>query len=158
MTNALFSPDPDPNSPTTGIFALAHQIQRMGFSILITIYLVLTAFPGTLPTETDDVTHETIHLSVLQQRSLPASLHADLAEHPELVAPLLPLEEALRRHWPTLTPSVHDPTSPLNATVQLAMERDTGLTTEAGRRVREKNWLGKIVHDVKSTLQDALEG
>jgi len=31
-------------------------------------------------------------------------------------------------------------------------EKDTGLTTEAGKRVREKNWLGKLAHEIKSSI------
>ncbi|KAJ7706225.1 hypothetical protein B0H17DRAFT_919570, partial [Mycena rosella] len=128
-----------PHDPATGIYALAHKIQR------------------TLPTETDNITHETIHRSVLEQSSLYPQLASDLSAHPQLVGPLLPLEDALRRHWPALTPTVNDSSSPLTDAVQHATGKDTGLTTEAGKRVREKNWLGKIVGEIKSTIQDTLD-
>jgi len=121
-----------PHNPATGIFTLAHTAQR------------------TLPTETDNVTHETIHSSVLHQTSVYASLGIDLSEHPELVAPLLPLEDGLRRHWAALTPAGHDPSLPLTGSLQHVTERDTGLSTEAGKRVHEKNWLGKFIREIKS--------
>ncbi|KAJ6604610.1 hypothetical protein DFH09DRAFT_1123260 [Mycena vulgaris] len=127
-----------PHDPATGIFALAHQKQR------------------TLPTATDKITHETIHQSVLQQGSTYEQLTTDLAEHPELVAPLLPLEDNLRRHWAAFPPAAHDSSTPLTGPIRRAMTTDTGLTTEAGERVREKNWLGEIVDEIKSTI-DALD-
>ncbi|KAJ7786267.1 hypothetical protein B0H16DRAFT_25079 [Mycena metata] len=128
-----------PHDPATGIYALAHKIQR------------------TLPTATNNVTHETIHCSVLQQRSHAESLSIDLSQHPQLVAPLLPLEDALRRHWPTLTSGDHDPSLPLSATMDHVTEKDSGLTTEAGSRVRQKNWLGKLAREIKSSIHDKLD-
>ncbi|KAJ7125623.1 hypothetical protein C8R43DRAFT_712084 [Mycena crocata] len=126
-----------PHDPATGIFALAHQIQR------------------TLPTDTNNVTHESIHPSVLHQGSVYATLGVQLSEHPNLVAPLLPLEENLRRHWLNLPPAEHDPSLALSGAVRHAAEKDTGLTTEAGEPVREKNWLGKIAQEIK-TLHDKI--
>ncbi|KAJ6575071.1 hypothetical protein B0H19DRAFT_1127016 [Mycena capillaripes] len=127
-----------PHDPGTGVYALAHKIKR------------------TLPSETDNVTHETIHSSVLHQRSLAEPLAGDLSQNQELVAPLLPLEDALRSHWPVLTSTVHDPSVPLGGTLGGTMDeathKDTGLTTEAGKRVREKNWLGKIAHEIKTSI------
>ncbi|KAJ7487558.1 hypothetical protein B0H11DRAFT_1720990 [Mycena galericulata] len=113
-----------PHNPIHGIYTVAKQIQR------------------TLPTQTNNVTHETIHSSVLEQRSVYAALGNDLSEHPELIAPLLPLESALRLHWPTLPPAGHDPSLPLSGTIkQQAMKRDASLTTEEGKRAR----LGEFV-------------
>ncbi|KAJ7492661.1 hypothetical protein FB451DRAFT_1219174 [Mycena latifolia] len=129
-----------PHDPAKGIFALAHQIQR------------------TLPTKTDDITHETIHRSVLHQSSVYAQLAVDLSEHPELIAPLLPLEDALRRHWHYFgLDEPQDTSSPLIGAMQHVTKEDTGLTTQAGKRVRDKNWLGKIVEEIKSTIEDTLD-
>ncbi|KAJ6621699.1 hypothetical protein B0H10DRAFT_970376 [Mycena sp. CBHHK59/15] len=125
-----------PHNPATGIFSLAHQIQR------------------TLPTATDDVTHETIHESVLRQPSLQASLGIDLADHPQLVAPLTPLEEALRHHWPFLIPANPESDSPLSKAMHQVTEKDTGLKTEAGKHVQEKNWLGRFAREIKSAMRD----
>ncbi|KAJ7169841.1 hypothetical protein C8R46DRAFT_214095 [Mycena filopes] len=133
--NASWGAQP-PHDPTTGIYALAHKVQR------------------TLPTKTDSVTHEAIHSSVLHQSSHPEPLASDLSDHPELIAPLLPLEDALRRHWPSLTSAEHDPSLPLGATMDHVTEKDSGLTTEAGKRVRQKNWLGKLAGEIKSAMHD----
>ncbi|KAJ7900304.1 hypothetical protein B0H14DRAFT_1559495 [Mycena olivaceomarginata] len=131
-----------PHNPITGMFVVAHQIQRP------------------LPTETNNVTHETIHASVLHQRSLVEALDSVVSQNPRLVAPLLPLEDALRNHWPALTSESagHDPSLPLGGTVEHAArvttEADTGLTTESGKRVREKNWLGEIAHGIHKKLEN----
>jgi hypothetical protein len=106
-----------------------------------------------LPTETNNVTHETIHSSVLDQRSLAEPLDTHLSEHPELVGPLSPLEDALRSHWPVLTSTVRDPSLPLSGTMDHVTKRDTGLASEAGTRVRERNWLGKLAHEIKASIQ-----
>lgn len=94
-----------------------------------------------------------IHSSVLEQNSVYAALGNDLSEHPELIAPLLPLEDGLRRHWPALAPAGQDPSLHLTRTLEDATEKDTGLTTEAGKRVREKNWLGEIVREIKTSIK-----
>ncbi|KAJ6509494.1 hypothetical protein C8R47DRAFT_1098890 [Mycena vitilis] len=124
------------HDPANGIYKIAKKIQR------------------TLPTETNSVTHETIHSSVLHQKSLVEPLSIDLSQHPHLVAPLLPLEDALRGHWPVLTSTVHDPSIPLGGTVDQVTQKDTGLTTESGKRVRERNWLGKIAHEIKTSIHN----
>ncbi|KAJ7783742.1 hypothetical protein DFH07DRAFT_726840 [Mycena maculata] len=123
-----------PHNPLVGIYEVAKKIQR------------------TLPMETNNVTHETIHCSVLEQKSVTPALGTDLHEHPELIVPLLPLEDALRRAWPTLPPRVKHNSS--STTVKHAMEKDTGLTMESGHRVRAKNWLGEIVQDIKSSIEN----
>ncbi|GLB36111.1 putative uncharacterized alpha/beta hydrolase domain (DUF2235) [Lyophyllum shimeji] len=71
-----------PHDPATGIFVLAHTIQRP------------------LPTFPNDVAHETIHASVLEQSTLSPELANVIAKHPELVHPLLPLEEEVKLNWP----------------------------------------------------------
>ncbi|KDQ63600.1 hypothetical protein JAAARDRAFT_29622 [Jaapia argillacea MUCL 33604] len=71
-----------PHNPLSGIYTVAETIQR------------------TIPTSTDDVTHETIHPSVLQQDSINATLQDNITNNPALVVPLAPLEEELRTRWP----------------------------------------------------------
>ncbi|CAK5280206.1 unnamed protein product [Mycena citricolor] len=118
-----------------GVFALAKTIQRK------------------LPTETDNITHEMIHASVIQQKTLTSAISADLAAHPELIAPLAPLEDALRHNWSLLPPAERDPSIPLGTTAkEVATTTDTGLTTESGQRVRERNWLGRVASSVKDAL------
>ncbi|KAJ7244759.1 hypothetical protein B0H12DRAFT_801130 [Mycena haematopus] len=132
-----------PHNPITGIYDIAHKIQRP------------------LPTDTNNVTHETIHSSVVHQRSLVEALDDVLSQNSELLAALSPLEDALRDHWPALTSVGHDPSVPLNRTMDqvthAATTTDTGLTTEAGKRVREKNWLGNIVHSFHTSIQEKLD-
>ena len=48
----------------------------------------------------DDTTQETVHPSVLEQDKLRLTLKDYLAEHPELVHKLTPLEEEWKRNWP----------------------------------------------------------
>lgn len=77
-----------PHNPITGIYMLADKVQR------------------TIPTRTDDVTHETIHPSVRAQKTLSPALAADLQDNPGLVCELLPLEEELKKKWPYDPPKV----------------------------------------------------
>jgi hypothetical protein len=77
-----------PHNPETGIFALSISTQR------------------TLPTKTDDTTHETIHPSVLHQKDLYPKLAQDIRAHPKLITELLPLEEEMKQNWP-FDPSVN---------------------------------------------------
>ncbi|KAF7310874.1 DUF2235 domain-containing protein [Mycena chlorophos] len=124
-----------PHSPLVGIYKLAHKIQR------------------TPPTETNNVTHETIHSSVLDQRKLNPTVGSDIQIHPQLIHPLLPLEAALKSHWPALTHAASEHNTSATQTARVATETaDTGLTTESGHRIREKNWLGKLAHGVHVIL------
>src|SRR6202167_5632151 len=69
-------------SPRTGIFSLTDKITRQ------------------LPTSTNDITHETIHPSVLRQKQILPQLQANIDKDPALICGLLPLEEELRKNWP----------------------------------------------------------
>ncbi|KAG1801667.1 uncharacterized protein HD556DRAFT_899124 [Suillus plorans] len=64
-----------PHDPRTGIFVLSDANVRK------------------LPTVTDDITHETIHPSVLRQKH-------SISSNPALLCNLLPLEEELQKKWP----------------------------------------------------------
>ncbi|KAG2044896.1 hypothetical protein BDR03DRAFT_1021376 [Suillus americanus] len=64
-----------PHDPRTGIFLLSKEHVRK------------------LPTVTDNITHETIHPSVLRQKQ-------SILFDPTLVCKLLPLEEELQKKWP----------------------------------------------------------
>ncbi|TFY67145.1 hypothetical protein EVJ58_g1816 [Rhodofomes roseus] len=70
-----------PHDPLTGVYSLAKTIQRK------------------LPTVTDDVTHETVHLSVLEQPHILPELAENIQKNPRLICALLPLEEELRHRW-----------------------------------------------------------
>lgn len=71
-----------PHDPCTGIFMLAEEHVR------------------NLPTKTDDLTHETVHPSVLEQVRLVPQLVQCIQENPSLVCQLLPLEEEMQKNWP----------------------------------------------------------
>ncbi|OSX67522.1 hypothetical protein POSPLADRAFT_1093649, partial [Postia placenta MAD-698-R-SB12] len=80
---ALWGEQASHNS-AVGIFSLAKTIQRK------------------IPTAPDETTHETIHPSVLEQKLLSEiipELLENVKKNPGLVAPLLPLEEELKRNW-----------------------------------------------------------
>lgn len=68
-------------SPLTGVYKVAKTIQR------------------TLPTVTDDITHETVHPSVLEQPHVLPQLAENIERNPSLVCSLQPLEEDIRRRW-----------------------------------------------------------
>ena len=68
-------------SSSTGIFAIADKIKRP------------------LPTEYDRTTHERIHSSVQCQKTLSPQLQRLVVDHPDMVAPLLPLEEEIKMTW-----------------------------------------------------------
>ncbi|KIJ68497.1 hypothetical protein HYDPIDRAFT_125092 [Hydnomerulius pinastri MD-312] len=79
-----------PHDPTTGIFSLAEVGCRQ------------------LPTKTDNVTHETVHPSVLEQAQIAPALKASIQKDPSLVCGLLPLEEEMKKNWP-FTPGKNIP-------------------------------------------------
>lgn len=137
------------SSPRTGIFSLANKITRQ------------------LPTSTDNVTHETIHPSVLEQDQILPQLKANLDRNPNLISELLPFEEDTRKNWPYV-PGKHPPKDaksegkPENATshksvLNMAVEKGTelrqqtlhGLTHSevmkdaSGNPVYEKSWLAR---------------
>lgn len=70
-----------PHDPCTGIFAFAKEHTRQ------------------LPSKTDEVTHETVHPSVLNQVHLVPQLVKNIQDNPSLVCGLLPLEERMKRDW-----------------------------------------------------------
>ena len=59
-----------------------------------------------LPKSFDNITHETIHPTVLHQSEMSPTAAEDIAAHPELVHDLTELEKQLRDQWP------YDPNSP----------------------------------------------
>jgi len=78
-----------PHDPRTGIFVLADTVKRQ------------------LPTQDDDITHETIHPSVLEQDHILPQLQQSIDSNPSLVCSLLPLEMEVKKNWPYV-PGKHD--------------------------------------------------
>ncbi|KAF5337004.1 hypothetical protein D9611_003173 [Ephemerocybe angulata] len=64
------------------------------------IFVILPNIQRPIPTATNDVTHEYIHPSVLQQEKLSPYLANLLKDHPAIVGKLEPLEEGFKRNWP----------------------------------------------------------
>ncbi|KAG6814066.1 hypothetical protein H0H92_003113 [Tricholoma furcatifolium] len=96
---------------------MAAQVEHMlslDTNSRVGIFALSNSFRRPLPTTSNDVTCETIHASV-QEQDLAKSLElaAILANHPELVMPLLPLEQEVRASWPELLiKSIHDHSGP----------------------------------------------
>ncbi|KAI0004139.1 hypothetical protein BJV74DRAFT_763443 [Russula compacta] len=71
-----------PHNSRTGIFVLADTIHRQ------------------FPTSFNPTTHESIHPSVLTQSAMLPQLRDTLATHPDLIYPLMPLEQQAKQRWP----------------------------------------------------------
>ncbi|KAI0322651.1 hypothetical protein OF83DRAFT_1167349 [Amylostereum chailletii] len=98
----------EPHDPATGIFVLADKIKRP------------------LPTEYSLITHEMIHSSVQCQDTVSQHVKDLLARHPELVAPLLPLEEEAKVNWhypPGPSAGIDSPNDHGNKTAKAALGR-----------------------------------
>lgn len=63
------------------------------------IYAIADTTHRQLPTYTDDVTYETVHVSVDRQHHIDPNLAAILNSNPSLWAPLSPLEEEIKSIW-----------------------------------------------------------
>lgn len=68
-------------SPREGIYRLTWPIHRR------------------IPTSTNNITHETIHPSVRQQKNLLQSIKDDIEKNPNLVCSLTDLEDRVKSHW-----------------------------------------------------------
>lgn len=95
------------DSSCTGIFSLALENTRR------------------LPTKTDNITHETIHPSVLEQEPMSPQLRENIQKNPLLVCSLLPFEENMKRSWPYV-PGKNVPT---DSEESLQVESATGVET-----------------------------
>lgn len=95
-------------SPRTGIFVLSEANVRK------------------LPTVTDDITHETIHPSVLRQKH-------SISSNPALLCNLLPLEEELQKKWSYIE-GKHDLNHQVNGVVHTrSVSWSFGSATQADR-------------------------
>lgn len=118
-----------PHDPRTGIFTLANKITR------------------TLPTSTDDVTHEKIHPSVLAQKNLIPQLQTNLKQDPDLVATLLPVEQKVKDNW-AYVPGKYPPQD--NKTEEVAKNKPDD--------AMHKSLLKTMVETGSSMGQQALHG
>ncbi|KAK7690243.1 hypothetical protein QCA50_006898 [Cerrena zonata] len=148
-----------PHDSSTGIFSLTGKIKRE------------------IPIQTDEITNETIHLSVLQQPNLDPALAENIRQNPSLIAPLLPLEEQVKAIWqPSETKSKkyqnrkstqemdenHSVSTAAKRTVHSGKHAGKGIlkhathkkamTTESGQPVYEKNGFGKAVNETSVGL------
>ncbi|KAG8219773.1 hypothetical protein J3R82DRAFT_745 [Butyriboletus roseoflavus] len=136
-----------PHDSCTGIFVLASENRRQ------------------LPTETDDVTHETIHPSALEH--LIPQLRESIQKNPSLVCSLLPLEEDMKNNWPYV-PGKNVPkdsrgsaqvesTTAVGTTISWGMTKEvlnvgTHLGTEIIKEVQAQvssatSWLTSLAHE-----------
>ncbi|TFK41204.1 hypothetical protein BDQ12DRAFT_679070 [Crucibulum laeve] len=142
-----------PHDPRTGIFSFSLSIQRP------------------LPTTLNVITQETIHASVLEQAAVYPELDNVLKNHSELINPLLPLEEEVKINWQyqpsspvvqsytarlnnqekddqgkkSMTQSIIDAGSKMTKSIfKNATKKDTGVKTEAGEHVYERNQAGDL--------------
>ena len=106
-----------------------------------------------LPKSHDDITHETIHPTVLDQSKVLKMPTEDITSHPELVHDLTELEKQLRDQWP------YDPNSPAakayttransdNATPSL-LARATKVASDVGHSVLESAFRTETIPDVE---------
>ncbi|KAF8578302.1 hypothetical protein K439DRAFT_1362468 [Ramaria rubella] len=138
-----------PNNPETGIFKISSSMQR------------------TLPTETNDRTHEYIHPSILSQTHpspILLKLLSNVDKNPKLVCPLAPLEKELQTLWPRIhshrrTRSALGKLEGNNslrwrimtrAKTVFRFERET-VTGEGDVSKYEKAWVESNVHEVHAT-------
>ncbi|TDL28633.1 hypothetical protein BD410DRAFT_711420 [Rickenella mellea] len=77
---ALWGQQP-PHNPITGIYKFSTQIHRQ------------------LPTTTNEITHETIHSSVVNQQAPSPNLEKSINGHPNLLVGLHSLEELIKSSW-----------------------------------------------------------
>ena len=100
------------SSPITGIFILANTVKRP------------------LPSEANDpITHESIHSSVLHQRTLSPILSGILASHPKIVSPSLPFEEEMKAKW------AYDPNSPSSLAYEKKLKDQEKNKTSTSRAI-----------------------
>lgn len=123
----------------------------------------------TPPTRTDDITHEMIHPSVLDQTIELPQITANVKVNPSLVASLFPLEEAFKTHWPYIPgqPSLKGKEAISELKSQESMktslenlvkkEADSEMKSEVmvderGRPKYTDSWLGSIIHELRSII------
>ena len=69
------------------------------FSSMTGIYSVAESTQRPVPTSTNDVTRETIHPSVLKQKSLSLEVSQAIQGNPSIVPPLSDMEQLVKDHW-----------------------------------------------------------
>jgi len=145
-----------PHDPTkSGVMVLADTTKRQ------------------LPQASNPKTAETIHPSVLQQKSLSPDLLKDIKAHPELICSLTPLEEQVKLNWKVNTEKlsqnqlrahnqlcgkseevVADTKSRMDKVIEkgeVVLEhagRSTTMTSESGRPIYHENLFGKLMKEV----------
>jgi len=130
------------HDPCTGIFALALENTRK------------------LPTQTDDLTHEKIHPSVLEQDHLSQELRENILKNPSLLCHLLPFEEEMKNNWPYVPgknvptdciisthSESHSETAVLWTATREVVSVGTKLGTEIAQKVHTRVVASKSTHE-----------
>jgi len=142
-----------PHDPTSGIFTLADEIKRP------------------LPTSTDNITHETIHPSVLFQSDILPEPQIDIVKHPDIIAELTPIEKQLKDKWPyhpenaivqaykakasvqTKSPTLLAKVAEVGQTMgKKVLERTVkkeAMISQSGHPVYESTWLTKVTEETR---------
>ena len=133
---------------------------------MVGIYSVAESIQRVLPTETNDVTHEVIHPSVLEQDKVVPELKTILDAHPSIVAALEPWEAMAKARWAdrlqTRTSSVVGGSihpAPTTVPAKQTEEQQHGSLRDKAREALRRlaggdehkehvsNWLGKLVQE-----------
>jgi len=124
---------------------LAHEIQR------------------TIPSKTDNITHEYIHPSVLEQSVTIPKVSQNIKANPTLLCELQELEDLVKKEWPWV-PGDHSTSgkdgeqdvasqkSMLHSLQRMTSEAEKTevMVDEGGKPRYEESWLGSIIHELKS--------
>ncbi|GJJ08812.1 hypothetical protein Clacol_003031 [Clathrus columnatus] len=140
-----------PHDPQTGIFKFAFEIQR------------------TLPTETNNITHEYVHPSVKEQRTQIPQLLENIKTTPALICDLHEIEDKFKDVWRFIprerinVGGENDAESDLENESQEAMAKSLEkmakkaaqsqmesevMVDEGGRPRYQESWIGSIVHEL----------
>ncbi|KAF8523076.1 hypothetical protein BU17DRAFT_43975 [Hysterangium stoloniferum] len=131
-----------PHDPATGIFKLAYEIHR------------------TLPTETDEITNETVHPSVLAQTIKIPQLMVNVKANPALLVELRELEDIIKKDWPYVpgqnVPQDEEAKSEFESqqSMKKSLEKMAAdaqksevMVDEGGRPRYTESWLGAFIHE-----------
>ncbi|CCL99034.1 uncharacterized protein FIBRA_01043 [Fibroporia radiculosa] len=113
-----------PHNSAVGIFDFARTHQRE------------------VPTATDNITHETIHPSVLHQDIIIPELARNIDANPKLVCSLLPLEEQLKGTWRVAGAHKQNSSPQALSSHEVCGLNDSSTAVElAGKPTGRKNWV-----------------
>lgn len=93
------------------------------------IFVLLPSVQRPIPTGPNEITKESLHLSVIEQTKHSARVAQLLKAHPEIVSKLEPLEEGFRKNWPYLQESAAARTYSSDLETQLKKSEESSQPT-----------------------------